>query len=632
MSETSKKNTKMVRPTSVDEVPELGRGGLRKSILVVTLLSMLAVAVLIVFVGGFSYSHSVQKQVEKNLNDVATAVLIYYDNNFEGDYNLMINNGAGQTYLYKGDTCISDDTSYIDELSERTGMEITIFFYDTRMMTTIEQNGERIINTIANSNIVDGVLVGQKTRFFNGAKIAGKRYCAQYVPFFGTDGTCIGMIGVCEPYEKVTSFVNRILYITGAAMILALAIMGISMVKYIDKLVQALNYLREFLKKIAEGNLDSDLNTRIFEREDEIGDMGRLANFLRASLKKLVEKDPLTNLNNRRSGQNKINQIRNKAQLNGTPYAVAIGDIDFFKKVNDNYGHDAGDEVLKRVASIIGNAMVGHGTAIRWGGEEFLFIFDGYTEQQAGEMLRAVLDEIRETVVSYDGQDIRFTMSYGVIAGDLSRSYGEDINLADERLYYAKEHGRNRVVTGAQFEEENEMAAGKAADKENELWDIYDANKQLTGRTMKRNVWTLADDEYHLTVLGVIVDKSGKYLITKRVMTKSWAPGWWEVSGGAAMAGETSEEAVRREVLEETGIDVTGAEGGFEFCYHRENPGEGDNYFVDVYRYVVDFKEEDIKLQEEETDGYKLATLEEVEALGAEGVFLHFDSIRRVFR
>lgn len=171
-----------------------------------------------------------------------------------------------------------------------------------------------------------------------------------------------------------------------------------------------------------------------------------------------------------------------------------------------------------------------------------------------------------------------------------------------------------------------------AADKKEERWDIYDKNKQLTGRTMQRNVWTLKDDEYHLTVLGVVVNKEGKYLITKRVMTKSWAPGWWEVSGGAAMAGETSEVAVAREVLEETGLDVTGADGGYAFTYHRENPGEGDNYFVDVYRFVLDFDESDIKLQTEETDGYMLASVEEIAEFGAKGIFLHYDSIREVFK
>ena len=112
-----------------------------------------------------------------------------------------------------------------------------------------------------------------------------------------------------------------------------------------------------------------------------------------------------------------------------------------------------------------------------------------------------------------------------------------------------------------------------------ELWDIYDADKKPTGRTMKRNDWCLKDGEYHLTVLGVVARPDQTFLITKRVMTKAWAPGWWEVSGGAAQAGEESYEAVLREVKEETGLDAGNAEGGYLFTYKRENPGEGDNYF-----------------------------------------------------
>ena len=90
-----------------------------------------------------------------------------------------------------------------------------------------------------------------------------------------------------------------------------------------------------------------------------------------------------------------------------------------------------------------------------------------------------------------------------------------------------------------------------------EFWDIYDADKKPTGRTMKRNDWCLKDGEYHLTVLGVVARPDKTFLITKRVMTKAWAPGWWEVSGGAAQAGEGSREAVLREVKEETGLDIT---------------------------------------------------------------------------
>ena len=164
-----------------------------------------------------------------------------------------------------------------------------------------------------------------------------------------------------------------------------------------------------------------------------------------------------------------------------------------------------------------------------------------------------------------------------------------------------------------------------------EFWDIYDADKKPTGRTMKRNDWCLKDGEYHLTVLGVVVRPDGKFLITQRVMTKAWAPGWWEVSGGAAQAGEDSQDAVKREILEETGLDVTGCEGGYLFTYHRENPGKGDNYFVDVYRFIKDFDEKEVKPQEEETLGFQLATAQEIKAIADQGIFLHYDSIMQAF-
>ena len=164
-----------------------------------------------------------------------------------------------------------------------------------------------------------------------------------------------------------------------------------------------------------------------------------------------------------------------------------------------------------------------------------------------------------------------------------------------------------------------------------EFWDIYDKDKKPTGRTMKKNDWILKDGEYHLSVLGVIHRPDGRFLITQRVMTKAWAPGWWEVSGGAAQAGESSFTAVCREVKEEVGLDVSQCPGGLAYTYHRENPGEGDNYFVDVYHFVMDFDENDVILQETETNGFMLASHEQIKEFAKTGNFLHYDSIKRVF-
>ncbi|MDE6776393.1 MAG: NUDIX hydrolase [Oscillospiraceae bacterium] len=162
-----------------------------------------------------------------------------------------------------------------------------------------------------------------------------------------------------------------------------------------------------------------------------------------------------------------------------------------------------------------------------------------------------------------------------------------------------------------------------------EYWDIYDKDKKLTGRTMQRNDFTMQDGDYHLTVLGVICRLDGKFLITQRALNKHWAAGWWEVSGGGVMAGESSEQAVYREVLEETGLDVSHAEGGYVFSYHRES--KGDNYFVDIYKFILDFDEKDVTPQLAEMQGFMLADKNQIAELAKQGIFLHYDSIKQVF-
>ncbi len=162
-----------------------------------------------------------------------------------------------------------------------------------------------------------------------------------------------------------------------------------------------------------------------------------------------------------------------------------------------------------------------------------------------------------------------------------------------------------------------------------EFWDIYDINKNRTGRTMRRNDWTMAPGDYYLSVLGVVRTPDGRFLITRRAMDKQWAPGWWEIPGGGVKAGESSFEAVCREVLEETGIDVSHAAGGYKFCYHREQPGQ--NYIVDIYRFDMDISQKDIKLQENEDIDGKLATPDEIKKIAEEGLFLHYNSIKQVF-
>lgn len=164
-----------------------------------------------------------------------------------------------------------------------------------------------------------------------------------------------------------------------------------------------------------------------------------------------------------------------------------------------------------------------------------------------------------------------------------------------------------------------------------ELWDIYDENKQKTGRLMKRNDWNMKPGDYHLSVLGIVTDLHGNYLITKRKVDKQWAPGSWEVSGGGVKAGETSLDAVKREVAEETGLDTKNAMISFLTSYKSENTQEKNNYIVDIYHLIMNFSVADVHAQESETDGFDICDFDRIRELGEAGKFLHYKRLLPAF-
>ena len=163
-----------------------------------------------------------------------------------------------------------------------------------------------------------------------------------------------------------------------------------------------------------------------------------------------------------------------------------------------------------------------------------------------------------------------------------------------------------------------------------EYWDIYDSEKRVTGRKMLRNDWHMKSGDYHLTVLALIRDAAGRILITQRKADKEWAPLKWEIPGGGVRAGETSEQAVLREVAEETGLHFAPEQGRCIHTYRSDSPAEQNNYFVDIYEFWGDFVRDDVKIQEDEVENFRLATPQEVRALGEADDFLHYKRLAHV--
>ncbi len=167
--------------------------------------------------------------------------------------------------------------------------------------------------------------------------------------------------------------------------------------------------------------------------------------------------DALTKLLNRRSFDSILRRFWENHLKKDVAFCMALLDLDFFKKVNDTYGHLAGDEVLRTIADILNsNQRSGIDFAFRYGGEEFAILSSATTLKEMELYITRLLKIIRNTSVEIgDRQEITVTISAGICSSDLSDSYEKLIEQTDESLYKAKETGRDRFVV---FNKQKEFA------------------------------------------------------------------------------------------------------------------------------------------------------------------------------
>ena len=161
------------------------------------------------------------------------------------------------------------------------------------------------------------------------------------------------------------------------------------------------------------------------------------------TLERLAVTDPLTGLTNRRGGERSVASEISRARRQRTPLSSIFIDIDHFKRINDTFGHQAGDRLLRDLSDLLRRELRAYDILIRWGGEEFLLILPGVNLEQA----RSLAERIRSTVERLDTQGLGpVTISAGTAALDGSYDFETMLTAADRRLYQAKSSGRNAVV------------------------------------------------------------------------------------------------------------------------------------------------------------------------------------------
>lgn len=398
-----------------------------------------------IVMAGISYiliKKNVYYEIRSGMENEAYTLANTYDVMYPGYYELV--KAENLMALKKGEHYLTND--FIDNIKEDTGLEITIFYNDIRMITTLYSDNKRITGSKMNSAIKKDVLENGYSKFYDDVRIEEERFFAYYLPVHNGSENIIGAICILKPANQIHSkFAKQVIPL------IAIIIAGVVIITYLNylyfgKLNKNFKHIRNFLGEVTGGNLKAEMNREALAREDEIGDVAKASVNMQRSLRNLIVKDSLTDLYNRRYCNQNLKNLSEQYIKTGEPYTLAIADIDFFKKVNDTYGHIAGDEVLLSVAQIMKKSMAGKGFAARWGGEEFLLVYTGCDMETTLTYLEMLVEAIREMRVEYDDKAIKITISIGVATGN-GDSVDKVLCTADDRLYHAKKEGRDRVVS-----------------------------------------------------------------------------------------------------------------------------------------------------------------------------------------
>ncbi|MES2126517.1 MAG: diguanylate cyclase [Pseudomonadota bacterium] len=185
----------------------------------------------------------------------------------------------------------------------------------------------------------------------------------------------------------------------------------------------------------------SRLRTRLKEQKEEL--LSAVG-----TIRTLATIDELTSLANRRHMHDMLSAEERRQNVLGQTLCIALLDIDFFKNVNDRYGHACGDEVLRSFAGVARAELRSNDVLARWGGEEFLLMLPDTQLSAAAQVLARMRERVGSMRIAGVAEELRISFSAGVVERAAQEPLDETINRADKAMYQAKTTGRDRIVTG----------------------------------------------------------------------------------------------------------------------------------------------------------------------------------------
>ena len=259
---------------------------IQKKILSMTIGPVVLLGLLSIFFMLTTVRSSMMEEIEEGLKGTAAATLAAYDQN-TGDY-MESSNGD----IWKGSYNISRSESLVDRIRDNTGMDVTFFYGDRRIMTSaVDSNGDRILNSPAGERIVEKVLQNGEEYFSNSVSLDGVMNYGYFMPVYqnGSDDEIIGMVFVGTDKESKDAVVNGIIFGIGAAVCVAMILcIGVGL-KLATSISHNIKKSISIMGRVAEGDLTVWVDDKMLKRKDEIGDLSRVTVKLKDTLKGILK-------------------------------------------------------------------------------------------------------------------------------------------------------------------------------------------------------------------------------------------------------------------------------------------------------------------------------------------------------
>ena len=258
---------------------------LKQKILLISIAPLILLGIVILWISNQRINSVVTSVIKNGLRGAAISVL---------DSLEELNNEAfyisEDDELYKGDYNVTQHTRLADELRSNTNMDITVFYGDTRYMTSVlDEKGERVLRTQAGDAVINAVLKGGQDYFATNVVVVGQDYYGYYVPLTDeTTGEIVGMVFAGMPQKDAVNEIQSIIYLIVGIVVIVALVCAVLIYMMINKIVQNIGEGINALTQLSEGKLSVRLNDSLLKGKDEVGDISRAVEKLKENLTGII--------------------------------------------------------------------------------------------------------------------------------------------------------------------------------------------------------------------------------------------------------------------------------------------------------------------------------------------------------